>query len=163
MTSRQMFEAAITTVLEHEGGYSDHPDDTGGATNFGISTRANPDVDVASLTRDDAVEIYWDRYWVGQGYDLLPLHVAIKTFDLGVNMGRSRAVACLQRALRACGTIVDVDGVLGPQTAGATAGACELAVMAALRSEAAGQYRLILLRDPSQMSFTIGWMKRAYS
>lgn len=163
MTSRQMFEAAIVGVLEHEGGYSDHPNDTGGVTNFGISSRANPDIDVATLTREEAVEIYWDRYWVGQGYDLLPLQVAIKTFDLGVNMGRARAVTCLQQALRACGTIVDVDGVLGPQTAAATLGVCELAVMAALRSEAAGQYRLILLRDPSQMSFTVGWMKRAYS
>jgi lysozyme family protein len=163
MTSRQMFEAAITTVLEHEGGYSDHPDDTGGATNFGISTRANPDIDVASLTRDEAVEIYWDRYWVGQGYDLLPLHVAIKTFDLAVNMGKSAAVCCLQRALRAAETPVAVDGSIGPETAGAAGLLCELAIVAALRSEAAGEYRVILLRNPSQATFASNWMARAYS
>jgi len=163
MSSRETFNKAIEIVLAHEGGYVDHQNDRGGATNFGISSRSNPGVDIEHLTREKAIDIYWTSYWRGQGYELLPLHVAIKTFDLGVNMGRSRAVTCLQRALRACGTIVDVDGVLGPQTAGATAGACELVVMAALRSEAAGQYRMILLRDPSQMPFTVGWMKRAYS
>ena len=33
------FEASLSAVLKHEGGYADHPRDPGGATNLGI-TRA---------------------------------------------------------------------------------------------------------------------------
>src|SRR5690625_3510700 len=31
------FEAALPTILRHEGGYVDHPQDPGGATNYGIT------------------------------------------------------------------------------------------------------------------------------
>ena len=33
------FEAAIPTILRHEGGFSNDPQDVGGATNFGVSLR----------------------------------------------------------------------------------------------------------------------------
>lgn len=163
MSSRETFDKAIEIVLAHEGGYSDHDADLGGATNYGISSVHNPDVDVEHLTRDEAIEIYWSRYWCGNGYELIPERLAIKVFDLAVNMGRNAAICCLQRALRAAGQKVDVDGVLGPETAGAAEMLCELAIMAALRSEAAGEYRTILIRNPSQAVFAAGWMSRAYS
>jgi len=163
MSSRETFDKAIEIVLAHEGGYSDHPADGGGATNYGISSRANPDVDVANLTREDAIEIYWTRYWTGNRYELLPERIAIKVFDLAVNMGRNTAICCLQRALRAVGQQVAVDGVVGPETAGAASSLCELAIIAALRSEAAGEYRAILIRNPSQAPFASGWISRAYS
>ena len=163
MSSRETFDKAIVVVLAHEGGYSDHPDDLGGATNYGISSRANPGVDVENLTREGAIEIYWSRYWEGKGFDLLPERLAIKTFDLAVNMGNSAAVCCLQRAIRAAGSQVAVDGSIGPETAGAAGLLCELAIVAALRSEAAGEYRVILVRNPSQATFAANWMARAYS
>ena len=163
MTSREKFDQAIGVVLKHEGGFSDHPNDHGGATNYGISSVHHPDVDVVNLTRDDAIELYWERYWDGERFDLLPLSIAVKTFDLAVNMGRHRAVSCLQRALRSCGTVVTVDGIIGPETAGVCNWTCHESVLSALRSEAAGQYRVILARDPSQVPFTTGWLNRAYS
>jgi lysozyme family protein len=163
MSSRETFNKAVEIVLAHEGGYSDNPADLGGATNYGISSVHNPDVDVENLTRDEAVEISFAKYWSGNGYELLPERLAIKVFDLAVNMGRPAAVCCLQRALRAVGQLVGIDGVLGPETAGAAGMLCELAVLAALRSEAAGEYRVILLRNPSQATFAAGWMSRAYS
>lgn len=163
MSSRQTFERAIEVVLAHEGGYSDHPADRGGPTNYGLSSRANPDVDIEALTRDEAVEIYWSRYWTGKHYDLLPERIAVKVFDLAVNMGHSPAVCCLQRALRAVGQHVTVDGLVGRETAGAAAMLCELAVISALRSEAAGEYRVLLVRNPTLSPFASGWLSRAYS
>lgn len=164
MTSREMFDRAIEVVLEHEGeALSDHPDDYGGPTKFGISQRWNPGIDVRSLTRDQAIEIYWERYWQGRGYERLPGPVAIKVFDLAVNLGEQTAVLCLQRALLACGVRVKVDGLLGPATCGAAATVPDPALLAALRSEAAGEYRVRMERDGSQAAFGTGWLNRAYS
>ena len=37
-----LFEQAITTTLQHEGGYVNDPADPGGETRYGISKRAFP-------------------------------------------------------------------------------------------------------------------------
>lgn len=82
------FDKAIKVVLAHEGGYVNDPNDLGGETNFGISKRSYPTVDIKNLTREQAVEIYrgdwWERYRYG---DIEDLDVATKVFDLAVNMG----------------------------------------------------------------------------
>lgn len=164
MTSRELFDRAIEVVLAHEGEVlTDHPNDRGGPTKFGISQRWNPEVNVRELTREQAIEIYWQRYWLGRGYEQLPEPIVIKVFDLAVNLGDQTAVICLQRALRACGLRVKVDGLLGPETCGAAGRADAVALMAALRSEAAGEYRLRVARDAGQTAFRDGWLNRAYT
>lgn len=163
MTSRQLFDRAIEVVLEHEGEtYTDNPNDRGGPTKFGIAQRWNPDVDVRELTRGQAIEIYWERYWKGRGYEDLRERIAIKVFDLAVNLGEKTVVTCLQRALRACGVPVKVDGRLGPETFGAARWTDDVPLLAALRSEAAGEYRLRVARDGDQTAFERGWLNRAY-
>lgn len=164
MTSRELFERAIEVVLAHEGdAYTDNPNDRGGPTKFGIAQRWHPDVDVRELTRAQAIEIYWERYWQGHGYERLPERVAIKVFDLVVNLGEQTVIHCLQRALRACGIHVKTDGLLGPETCEAAGRADEAVLLAALRSEAAGEYRLRVARDADQATFRDGWMNRAYA
>ena len=112
------FLIAVDRVLLNEGGYSSNPADPGGATNFGISARQHPGLDIATLTRDAAVKIYWREWWQRFGFARLPDAVASKTFDLSVNMGAGHAIQCLQRALRACDSHSPVteDGVLGVAT-----------------------------------------------
>jgi len=164
MTSREIFDRAIEVVLEHEGeAFTDRPSDRGGPTKYGISQRWNPDVNVRELTRAQAIEIYWEQYWQGRGYERLPETIAIKVFDLAVNLGLPTAVTCLQRALLACGLRVAIDGRLGPKTYGAAGRTDEVALMAALRSEAAGEYRVRVARDADQAAFRDGWLNRAYT
>ena len=164
MTSRELFERAIEIVLAHEGEtYTNHPNDHGGPTKFGIAQRWNPDVNVRELTRAQAVEIYWECYWRGRRYEQLPEPVAIKVFDLAVNLGERTVISCLQRALRACGIRVKIDGRLGPETWGAARRADEAVLLAALRSEAAGEYRIRVARDADQATFRDGWLNRAYA
>ena len=164
LTSRKLFERAIEVVLEHEGDtYTDNPTDRGGPTKFGIAKRWNPDLDVASLTRAQAIEVYWERYWRGRWYDSLPDSIAIKTFDLAVNLGSQTAVKCIQRALHACGLQVVIDGILGNETCGAAGKANPDALLAALKSEAAGEYRLLVARSADQAVFQGGWLNRAYA
>lgn len=102
---------AIELVLEHEGGYVNHPNDPGGETKYGISKRQYPHLDIATLTQQDAIQIYmrdyWDRIWGTQ----LPSPIAIVVFDTAVNSGVTRASRWLQKLSGAT-----VDGKIGPRT-----------------------------------------------
>lgn len=50
-----LFRDLIDRVLSHEGGYVNHPADPGGETKFGIAKRSYPALNIASLTREDAI------------------------------------------------------------------------------------------------------------
>jgi lysozyme family protein len=93
--------------------------------------------------------------------------IGAKVFDLAVNIGPEHAMNCLQRALRACGKQVEEDGVNGPATRIAAQAANQAALIAALRSEAAGYYRELAVtergrRGGSGGEFLRGWLNRAY-
>ena len=65
-------------------------------------------------------------------------------------------------ALRSVGINVQEDGLLGPITLSATNNADPQALLAAIKSEAAGYYRLIAVKSPQQQKFLSGWLRRAY-
>ncbi|HKM99856.1 MAG TPA: glycosyl hydrolase 108 family protein [Candidatus Binataceae bacterium] len=157
------FLAAVQRVLADEGGYSSNPADPGGATSFGISARSHPGLDVAALTRDAAVKIYWREWWLRFGFAQLPAAAAAKTFDLAVNIGAGPAIECLQRALRACALPVTENGVLDAATAAAAARADPAALIAALRSESAAYYRLVAANHKPSAGFLKGWLIRSYA
>lgn len=92
-----------------EGVDSDDPDDPGKRTRYGISQRAYPNVNIATLTKEQAAEIYAKDY----ARPFLDLHPALgyQMFDFAVNVGVDRAVRKLQLVLG-----VTVDGKLGPMT-----------------------------------------------
>lgn len=70
-----------------EGGYADRDGASGAPVNFGVNQKANPDVDVKSLTEDKAVGILDERYWKASGADKLPPALAAVHGDTAVNMG----------------------------------------------------------------------------
>tara|TARA_X000001388_G_scaffold77607_2_gene79421 strand:+ start:726 stop:1232 length:507 start_codon:yes stop_codon:yes gene_type:complete len=104
----EKFNKAVKLILKHEGGYVDHPDDPGGETNFGISKRAFPDVDIKNLTEEKAAEIYKEKYWRKIFGPSLPPALAIHVFDYAVNSGVKRASKTLQRLVK-----TKPDGVIG--------------------------------------------------
>lgn len=158
-----VFLAAVERVLANEGGYVDNPADPGGATNFGISQRAYPDLDIANLTREQAIDIYYRDYWLKYGLQRLRGEIAGKMLDLCVNLGPEAAVLCLQRAMRANRGELEEDGILGPKTlATVNSYANPVAVLSALRSEAAARYRVEVARRPQSAVFIEGWLRRAY-
>src|SRR5438552_4095632 len=140
-----MFVRAVARVLANEGGYVDNAADRGGETHFGISRRDYPALDIRNLTRDDAIAIYYSDFWLRARYAELPAPVAEKMFDLAVNIGLEAATRCLQRALRAAGLAVIEDGEMGDRTIAAAQSARADTLLAALRSEAAGHYRLVAM------------------
>lgn len=105
----------IAEVLAAEGGYSNDPHDSGGETNYGISKRAYPDIDIKHITKADAEEIYHRDYWIKVHGDDLPSGVDLCAMDFAVNSGVRRAILGLQVSLG-----VQADGILGPVTLAAT-------------------------------------------
>ncbi len=120
------FTACLDIVLDHEGGYSDHPSDPGGATNRGITRRTLADWrgispwwqlskdEVRALGLEETKAIYRARYWDRIAGDALPQGLDLAVFDFAVNSGPVRAVGYLQAALG-----VARDGIVGPITLGA--------------------------------------------
>lgn len=105
------FDWCVERVLEREGGLVHHPDDPGGLTKFGISQRAYPKLDIASLTRTDAILIYERDYWDAANAWKLPEPLDFYLFDAAVNQGVAKSVQLLQQAVGA-----SPDGVIGPRT-----------------------------------------------
>ena len=91
-----LFTAAVKTLLEVEGGYVDHPSDPGGRTNWGISQRSYPALDIRTLTRGEAISIYRRDYWDRIPTDL-PDAVRWFAFDASVNHGVARALGWLTK------------------------------------------------------------------
>lgn len=118
------FTRAIERVLAHEGGFVDNPDDPGGKTRWGISQRAYPHLDIATLTRTQAIALYRRDAWTPIRGDALPEAVAFQVLDAAVNHGVLRAVGWLQQTLG-----VRVDGVVGPATRAAAADADPIALI----------------------------------
>lgn len=155
-------DRAIDFVLEHEGGYTGPTGllgDPGGETNFGISKRSYPNVDVKNLTRDGAADIYHRDYWNPICGDELHGKVALVLMDYAVNSGTGRAVKALQGILG-----VRQDGRVGPKTLDAVVeyiamnGAQSLAE-SLLLDRALFLTRLGITRRGSD-AFLVGWMKR---
>lgn len=98
---RENFDRAFDlTVMKFEGGaaYTNDPDDPGGETKYGISKRANPDIDVRNLTKEGAKAIYRTRYWNPVGGDEMPYPWDMVVFDTAVNLGVSRAMGMKEEA-----------------------------------------------------------------
>ena len=86
-------------VLLWEGGLSTNAADPGGVTNWGISAKAYPDLDIVNLTKEQAIEIYERDYWSKAGCECLPQPLAFVVFNAAVNCGVGRA----KRWLGDCG------------------------------------------------------------
>lgn len=117
------FQRSLAQVLASEGGYVNHPDDPGGATNKGVtqavyntyrnSMHIAPQ-SVKLIADGEVASIYRVRYWALLKCDELPAGVSYVVFDGGVNSGVSQSAKWLQRALGFAGD--KVDGIVGPAT-----------------------------------------------
>lgn len=130
--SRANFERAQALIKEFEGGFSNHPLDRGGATNFGIthktlaawrkrkSVTAN---EVKAMSYDEAKDIYFANYWNSCSCGAMPGPLALPVYNIAVHSGPGRAGKYLQRALNKNGAALKVDGDVGDDTLKAIAAA----------------------------------------
>ena len=115
------YDDALRRLLAHEGGYTNHPADPGGPTNFGITIYdyrryvkpGATEGDVRTMSLDEAKAIYRTKYWAAQRCDELPVGVDYAIFDYGVNSGIGRSGKVLRRLLKLSGnTSVISDAVI---------------------------------------------------
>jgi lysozyme family protein len=152
------FETSLALVLEHEGGYVNHPKDPGGATNFGVTqavysayrkTQGKPNQSVKFITTAETRAIYKFQYWDRVRGDLMPLGLDYAVFDFAVNSGVGRASKYLQAVLG-----VAQDGQIGART------------LAAIQSPKATIFalcarRMSFLRNLGTfLTFGKGWTRR---
>jgi lysozyme family protein len=112
---RMDFDTAFHKLLGHEGGYSNHAQDPGGETMWGVTKRvavANGYNDsMRALPVDTAKQIYRKDYWLPIRADELPESLRYPMFDAAVNSGVKQSIWWLQYTVGAT-----VDGSIGPQT-----------------------------------------------
>lgn len=136
-------------------GYVNDPADPGGETKYGIAKNANPDVNILTLGLNEAMEIYYNRYWLAGKCDKMYYPLTVLHFDGCVNHGIGNASKFLQRAVG----VID-DGQIGPGTLRALEGADQQAVINNVIQQRENFYRKIVDRKPTSQKFLNGWLRR---
>lgn len=153
------FARALALVLKHEGGFVNHPDDPGGATNKGITigtfrryVKKNGTVaDLKAITNAQVASVYRKQYWDAVRGDELPDGVDYAVFDFAVNSGPGRAARYLQAIVG-----VQQDGMIGPGTLAAVKAKNAKAIVSELCDD-----RMRFLQGlPTWRTFGKGWTRR---
>jgi lysozyme family protein len=170
------FDIAFNRVIDNEGGYVNNPDDRGGETNFGISKKAYPHLDIKEITEAQAEKIYFADYWLKNQCNRIENEsLAIKLFDMSVNLGVKQAALLLQRAAKATDNLPLLeDGIIGEKTLFAVNSLTNdienkvvfdrnNGLLCAFKAECASFYRNLASKDESQKRFLDGWLKRVFA
>lgn len=158
------FPRVHEVIAKWEGGYSDHPSDPGGATNYGITIgvlgewrgRKVTKADVKALTYDEALKIFRARYWEPLQCAEMPVAVALMVYNAGVNSGIARGAKFLQECINKQGVSVNVDGAVGPLTLAAISKADP----ARLVDDYAATYEAFYRSLKTFPTFGKGWLNR---
>lgn len=172
-------EGIIDATIGKEGGYSNHPSDTGGETMWGITARvarANGYTGaMRALPRAEAVRIYREQYFVRPGFEAVAVvspAIAEKLFDTGVNMGPAWPSIWLQQWLNGLNRqgkdYADIaeDGAVGRGTVGALGrliavrgrSAAEAVLLKGLNASQAARYLELARGRPANEDFLFGWL-----
>lgn len=156
---RGNFEACLAEVLRHEGGWSHHPKDPGGATMKGVTLKTYSKwlgreaslEELRTIPHAHLTKIYGAGYWDAIRGDELPQGVDLCLFDFAVNSGARRASLVAQTVAG-----VTPDGVLGPKSVAALQGGECSSLIGDICAA-----RLAFLRGlPTWDTFGKGWTRR---
>lgn len=165
MTER--FLQCLQFVLKWEGGYSNHPNDPGGATYRGITQRVYngwrrkrklPEQDVRKMTDAEMRQIYWELYWQPARCSQLPKPLDLVVFDTAVNMGVARSTQFLRRVLLLKDGFKWTDEI--PKKLKSVKGADFFWLIHNYCEERKLFYRKLVNRNPKLRVFLRGWLNR---
>jgi len=166
---RKLFRECLDKVMKNEGVYSNDPKDRGGMTMYGVTQkvydefRTGIELEVRPVTEMDGQEledIYYS-YWNTCHCSLIAYpSVAYYLFDCAVNMGSMRASKLLQKALKALGIDITIDGCIGSQTLKRMISIDPELLLKHFKIQREMFYRKIVEKDASQEKFLNGWLNR---
>ncbi len=170
------FEKAVSKVINLEGGYTNHPKDRGGPTNFGIredlAIAAGYNKPIQEWTKEEAKQYYKKTEWDGLRLDEIEdQDIALELFDTAVNMGKGsgRPIKWLQEALNALNKEgskwpdIEEDGKIGPTTirminAALTFSDMKECILKLLNADQAVRYKKITAAREANEAFIKGWL-----
>ena len=158
------FLNALEFTLRWEGGFSTHPDDPGGATNFGVTQRVYDAFrkknslrlqSVKQIDRKEVLSIYQSDYWLVVDCEKIAPPMDFVHFDTCVNFGPFQAAKFLQQALS-----VLPDGYIGQITL-LTLSKSDPRLVAGIVCDERIKFRHERVRqNASQEKFLQGWLNR---
>jgi lysozyme family protein len=125
------FKKSLSKVFKHEGLDFNSRFDSGGQTRYGITEKVAKSfgLDVKTLTKKQAEQIYKKSYWNPLNIDYTHQEVANTVFDFAVNAGVFNAGRVFQRALNLLNVVLQtenktkilfeelkIDGLIGTKT-----------------------------------------------
>ncbi len=158
------FNKALPFILNNEGGFTNDPNDSGGATNYGLtitdlidSGYVNPDIEtIRDLRMPQVQNIYRILYWDKLQLDaVLSQKIATLVFDQGVNRG----IRTITRDIQRLG-LLRPDGIMGPKTLNYINQTVESSLCKNLIEVAKQSYRAIASNNPKDKVFLNGWLNR---
>lgn len=164
MSTPTRYQICLPIILKQEGGYSNNPVDSGGATNFGVTqttydayrrSKGLPQQPVQYILQAEVSDIYYPGYWEAAHCDMLPAPLDLCVFDMAVNSGPAASIKTLQGAAG-----VTADGDYGPASQAAVAACDPTSLAYDFEQGHAALYRTIVARNPSQGIFLNGWLAR---
>ena len=149
------FDDAFDRLIGHEGGYSNHKDDPGRETMWGVThdtaKRNGYFGDMKAMPVEFAKKIARRSYWDAVRADEMPSAIRFDLFDGAYNSGTKQAIKWLQRAV-----YTDDDGVIGPKTLVAANTYSPVAIVARYNG-----HRLQMMADLKTWPvFGRGWARR---
>lgn len=174
------FNFAHKFSAKWEGGLTNHPNDPGGITNYGVSLRwlktlglelgdidRDGDIDaddIRSLTPQKAAELFRHEFWDAYRLSELPQISASAHYDCVMNSGPKQATLLTQRACNhfvgSYGVRLAEDGIYGPKTRQFLKSWTTKALvlrMIALREQF---YRNLRANNAQYSPFLKGWLNR---
>ena len=166
MEGRQLFEKCIPIVILSEKGYSNDPDDPGGATLNGITQitydnwrkrKGLPVRPVINMTPEEQDAIYYENYWLPMNLTGIKNEgLILQLFDMGVNAGIRTAIKLIQGVVEA-----KKDGILGPQTTMLINQYDKsVSLIEIYKHERKKHYLCLTLKNPKLKKFLRGWINR---
>lgn len=156
---------AFETGGDRDGGYTNDPDDKGGKTKWGISSKSYPSLVIEDITFNQAKQIYYNDYYSYLYEMIMSDRIAFKLFDMSVVSGKKRTIKRLQRAIVATtGQLIKIDGIFGPLTltalnTGIAQHSKEVDIFANFIARQRRYFRLISKFGKNKKYLT-GWLKR---
>ena len=158
-----IFSDCLAFTLKEEGGFSNNPNDPGGATMCGVTLNVyrawknnqslTPD-DLKNISQQELSDLYSQKYWVPSSCDKLPIGISLSVFDMSVNAGVGRSIRLLQSSIGAIS-----DGSIGPQTLSKVASFDATDVINKLADQHTSFYKSL----PAFKYFGKGWLSRVDS